>query len=68
MNESMRLEHLALVEKEAVKIFGSSDMAKAWMMQTNLAFGCTPMSMLDKEAGADEVMKVLISIAHGGVV
>lgn len=68
MKESMHLERLALVESEAAKIFGGSDKAKAWMMQDNLALGCTPMSTLNKEAGADEVMKVLASVAHGGVV
>lgn len=68
MNESMRLERLALVESDAAKIFNSSVMAKAWMIRNNLALGCTPMSMLEKETGAEVVMKVLASVARGGVV
>jgi uncharacterized protein (DUF2384 family) len=35
MNESQRLERLALIEDAAEKVFGSLDMAKTWMMQYN---------------------------------
>jgi len=66
--ESERLERLALIEDAAEKIFGDSDMARKWMMQTNHALGDTPLSMLDTESGAGEVRKVLSSIAYGGVV
>lgn len=68
MNESQRLERLALIEDVAEKVFGSRDMAKTWMMQYNPALGGTPMSMLYTDDGADEVRKVLASISYGGVV
>lgn len=66
--ESERLERLAIVEDTAEKVFGNAELAKTWMMRKNLAFGDTPMSMLDTETGAGEVKKVLAAIAYGGVV
>lgn len=65
--ESERLERLAIVEDTAEKVFGSAELAKTWMMRKNLAFGDTPMSMLDTDTGAGEVKKVLAAIAYGGV-
>lgn len=66
--ESERLERLAIIEDTAEKVFGNTELAKAWMMRKNIAFGDTPMSMLDTETGAGEVKKVLSAIAYGGVV
>ena len=65
---SERLERLAIIEDAAEKVFGDAEMAKTWMMRKNLAFGDTPLSMLDTETGAGEVRKVLASIAYGGAV
>jgi uncharacterized protein (DUF2384 family) len=36
------------------------------LLEPNLAFGEPPLSMLDTDAGADEVKKTLASIAYGG--
>lgn len=63
--ESERLARIAAVEAEAVDVFDSQDLAKRWMLEPNLALGEAPLSLLDTDAGADEVRKVLASIAYG---
>jgi len=65
--ESERLARIAMIEAEAKDVFGSVDLAKRWMLEPNLALGEAPLSLLDTDAGADEVRKVLSSIAYGGV-
>lgn len=65
--ETERLERIALIENEAEKVFGASDMARDWLIKKNTALGDTPLSMLDTETGAGEVRKVLSAIAYGGV-
>lgn len=66
--ESERLERLAMIEDAAEKVFGSEELARSWLMRKNLAFGDSPLSMLDTETGAGEVRKVLAAIAYGGAV
>ena len=56
--ETERLERIAMIEYEADKVFGSSDMARDWLTQKNAVLGDTPLSMLDTETGAGEVRKV----------
>lgn len=63
--ESERLARIAAVEAEAGDVFDSQDLAKRWMLEPNLALGEAPLSLLDTDAGADEVRKVLASIAYG---
>jgi len=65
MNNSIRIVE---IEAYAEEVFGSSDKARRWMRQNNIALGCTPILRRDTEMGADEVMKILESIAKGGVV
>jgi putative toxin-antitoxin system antitoxin component (TIGR02293 family) len=65
--ETERLERIALIENEAEKVFGASNMALAWLTKNNAAFGVPPLEMLDTETGAGEVRKVLSAIAYGGV-
>jgi putative toxin-antitoxin system antitoxin component (TIGR02293 family) len=65
--ESERLARIALIEAEAEGVFDSSDLAKRWMLEPNLALGESPLSLLDTDTGADEVRKVLAAIAYGGV-
>ena len=55
----------AEIEAYAEKVFVSSVMARKSMYQNNIALGCTPISMLNTEIGAAEVMKILESIANG---
>ncbi len=64
--ETERLERIALIENEAEKVFGTSNMARDWLTNKNAALGETPLSMLDTETGAGEVRKVLSAIAYGG--
>ena len=66
--ESDRLARIAMIEAEARAVFGDVEIAKSWLRQNNLAFGDTPLSMLNTETGAFEVRKVLSAIACGGVV
>lgn len=65
--ESERLARIALIEAEAEEVFTSPDLAKRWMLESNLALGEPPLSLLDTDTGADEVRKVLAAIAYGGV-
>jgi uncharacterized protein (DUF2384 family) len=65
MNNSIRI---AEIEAYAEKVFGSSDMARKWMHQNNIALGCTPITMMEAETGENVVMMILESIAKGGVV
>lgn len=64
--ESERLVRMAAVEAEAEDVFDSQELARRWMLEPNLALGEAPLSLLDTDAGADEVKKVLASIAYGG--
>lgn len=66
--ETERLGRIALIEDEAEKVFGTSDMARDWLTKVNASLGDTPLSMLDTETGADEIRKILSAIAHGGAV
>ena len=59
---------IAEIKAEAEQTFGSTEKAQKWMAEKNIALGKTPISMLDTEAGAREVRKILASIAYGGVV
>lgn len=65
MSNSIRI---AEIEAYAEEVFGSFDMARRWMYQNNIALGRTPISILNTKIGAAEVMKILESIAKGGVV
>ncbi len=64
--ESRRPARIAAVEVEAEDVFDSPDLARRWMLEPNLALGEPPLSLLDTDAGADEVKKALASIAYGG--
>lgn len=61
-------ERIAQIESEAEQVFGNSEQARMWLQKKNIALGSSPISMLDSDAGANEVRKVLASITHGGVV
>lgn len=66
--DNRRSNRIAEIMAEAERTFSSSEKAQQWMAQRNAALGKTPLSMLETEAGACEVRKILASIAHGGVV
>lgn len=63
--ESERLARIAMIEAEAEQVFGDAEMAKQWMTTDNMALGEAPLSLLDTDAGAHEVRRVLASIAYG---
>lgn len=65
--ESERLTRIAMIEAAAEKAFGNAEMATEWMTTKNMAFGETPLSLLDTDAGAREIRKVLNAIAYGAV-
>ena len=67
-NETERLSRIALIENEAEKVFGTSEMARDWLTKINASLGDTPLSMLDTETGAGEVRKILSAVAYGGAV
>lgn len=66
--ETERLSRIALIENEAEKVFGTSDMARDWLTRMNTSLGDTPLAMLDTETGAGEVRKILSAISYGGAV
>ena len=61
-----RLIRIELIEKEAEQVFGTSDLARDWLTRTNTLLGGTPLAMLETDAGAVEVRKLLSAIACGG--
>ncbi len=63
--ESERLARIAAVESEATDVFGSRELAKRWMLEPNLILGEAPVTLLDTDAGANEVRKALAAIAYG---
>ena len=62
---SDRLYRLAKIEAEAIKTFGDESTAIDWLKSPNRALGDEPFSLLDTEAGADQVLRVLGRIEHG---
>ena len=68
--QSIRWEVLA----EAEKVFGSFDLAMAWLLKKNKRktrrwrIPQYRVSLLDTENGVGEVLKLLSAIASGGVV
>jgi putative toxin-antitoxin system antitoxin component (TIGR02293 family) len=66
---SERVERLASIEAEAIEVFGTREEAAGWLTSANLALaGESPLAMLDTEAGAMEVRRVLSGIRYGTVV
>lgn len=64
--ESERLYRLAKVLAFAESVLGDKQKARRWLSSPNRALGnVTPLSMLETEAGADEVTNVLGRIEHG---
>ncbi len=62
---SDRLYRLAKLEARAVEVFDDPATALDWLKRPNRALGETPLHLLDTEAGADMVERVLTRIEHG---
>lgn len=64
--ESERVYRLAKVFASAESILGTKEKAKHWLVTRNRALGnVTPLSLLETEAGVDEVIDVLGRIEFG---
>ena len=64
--ESERLYRLAKILVFAESVLGSKDKARHWLSSPNRALGdVSPLSLLETEAGADEVAHVLGRIEYG---
>ena len=66
---SERLMRIGAIQKQAVAVFGCSELAMAWLQTSNIGLGgVSPLSLLDTELGAQEVARTLSAIELGGVV
>jgi putative toxin-antitoxin system antitoxin component (TIGR02293 family) len=64
--ESERLYRLAKILAFAESVLGDKKKARRWLNTPNRALAnVTPLSMLESEAGADEVTNVLGRLEHG---
>ena len=63
---SDRLYRVARVTHRALTVFSTAGDAVAWLKSPNATLGgCTPLSMLDTDAGAERVRKLLGRIDYG---
>lgn len=64
--ESDGLIRVARVVSRAFDVFGDRAAAKLWLKMPEAAFDdVTPLSLLDTEVGAQEVLRLLGQLAHG---
>lgn len=64
--QSDRLHRAARVIAKALNTFGSKDKTNLWLRRPTAALGgVTPISLLDTNAGAEQVMNLLARIDHG---
>ncbi len=65
---SERLLNIGTIEKHAVAVFGTTDLAHAWLLTSNIALGdVSPLSLLDTGLGTQEVARILNAIEHSSV-
>lgn len=62
---SDRLYRLAKIAARATEVFSDGDTAVDWLKSPNRALGAKPIELLDTEAGADMVERVLTRIEYG---
>ena len=65
--ESEKVLRLGEVLRHAESTFGGARPARDWLTAANLALGDIPLSLLDTEAGAAQVRRVLSTLDYGGV-
>jgi len=65
--ESEKVLRLGELLRHAESTFGNARAARDWLTAANLALGDTPLSMLDTEAGAAQVRRILATLDYGGV-
>ncbi|WP_022834919.1 type II RES/Xre toxin-antitoxin system antitoxin [Salisaeta longa] len=65
-DESERVIRLLQLIRHATSVFGSTEDARTWMHEPNVALGDeTPLQFADTEPGARRVDQLLGQIAHG---
>jgi putative toxin-antitoxin system antitoxin component (TIGR02293 family) len=65
-SETEKLVRLGEITRKAEETFGSPEAARAWLRTDNTLLGGTPLSLLDTEAGAAQVKRVLGTLDFGG--
>jgi putative toxin-antitoxin system antitoxin component (TIGR02293 family) len=66
LQESERVDRLAKILAFAESVLGTREKARHWLSASNRALGnVSPLSLLETEAGVDEVTNVLGRIEHG---
>lgn len=66
--ETERVMRLADITRTATGAFGGQSEARAWLNAANIALGGqSPFSLLDTDAGAGQVRRVLTAVNYGGV-
>ncbi|MEN8180083.1 MAG: antitoxin Xre/MbcA/ParS toxin-binding domain-containing protein [Pseudomonadota bacterium] len=63
--ESDRLYRLAKIAARAAEVLPDENLAIDWLKSPNRALGAKPLELLDTEAGADMVERVLTRIEYG---
>jgi putative toxin-antitoxin system antitoxin component (TIGR02293 family) len=66
-SESEKVVRLGEIARRAEETFGNARAAREWLTIENLALGGTPLSLIDTEAGAAQVRRVLNNLDYGGV-
>jgi len=64
--ESEKVMRLGEITRRAEETFGEARAAREWLTAENLALGGPPLSLIDTEAGAAQVRRVLATLNFGG--
>jgi putative toxin-antitoxin system antitoxin component (TIGR02293 family) len=65
--DSEKVVRLGEITRRAEETFGGAKAAKEWLTSDNLALGATPISLIDTEAGAAQIRRVLTGLDYGSV-
>jgi len=66
-SESEKVLRLGELMRRAEATFGGARAARDWLTAANLALGDTPLALIDTEAGAAQVRRILATLDYGGV-
>ena len=64
--ESEKVLRLGDIARRAEETFGNARAARDWLTAENLALGGAPLALIDTEAGAAQVRRVLSTLDYGG--
>lgn len=64
-SESERLYRVAKIEAQATEVFEDEAIATDWLKTPNRALDARPIDLLDSDAGADRVERILTRIEYG---